>query len=421
MKVLFWFRKSEAKTQLNVKDPKGSIQLRITIDQLEVEVGTTSIMCKKSEWNPADQSLNSKCKNRAQLNLKLSQIATTVSHIQGILSTRYDYVTPRLIKEYYLGNRKFVYSLQDINAAYFEFRNSEVSAGLITPATYSVNENYMRHILDFCKLNHLERPVHIQSTFFTDLFNFIIGTGRGRERFARKLVAFSKQVLKWAKQKRMSPSLPCFAEKMPGKAESEDFLDTTHLTVDQIMALYNFDFHKNEITALLSESTREMLSRERYAFIFNCFTGMHHCDYTKKAFTVEPYRGELFLRGRRQKTDVRFSIKLLEPAVEILKMFNNRLEDLPTKSNQKRNDTLKLVAAYAGIPVKLTTKVARKTFCDLALNEMLMSADDVAACLGLKSTKHLKNYGRIREKRLIQVMKSWNELIPATSVSELVA
>ena len=43
---------------------------------------------------------------------------------------------------------------------------------------------------------------------------------------------------------------------------------------------------------------------------------------------------------------------------------------------------------------KVNYKIARKTFCDLALNEMLMSTDDVAACLGLKNTKYLKNYGR---------------------------
>lgn len=421
MKVLFWFRKSEAKAQLSAKDPTGSIQLRITIDQLEVEICSTSLKCKKSQWDPAGQAFNAKCKNRTFYNKTLSQIEATVSTIHGILSTRYDYVTPRLIKEYYLGNRKFVYSITDIKNKYFEFRASQRDAGIISQATFGVNENYTRHILDYCKMKHLELPVHIPSTFFTDLYNFIIESGRGGERFARKLVAFAKQLLKWARQQKMSPALSCFAEKLPGKAESEDFLDTTHLTIDQIMTLYHFDFHQNEITALLTESTREMLSRERYAFIFNCFTGMHHCDYSKKAFTIEPFQGELFLRGRRQKTDVRFSIKLLEPAVEILKMFNNRLEDLPTKSNQKRNDTLKLVAAYVGIPIKLTTKVARKTFCDLALNEMLMSADDVAACLGLKSTKHLKNYGRIREKRLIQVMKSWKELIPPTSVSELVA
>ena len=114
------------------------------------------------------------------------------------------------------------------------------------------------------------------------------------------------------------------------------------------------------------------------------------------------------------KNESEISIKLLAPPIEILKRSSNNLEDLPIKSNQKRNDTLKLVAGHVRIPLKLTTKIARKTFCDLALNEMLMSPDDVAACLGLKSTKHLKNYGRIREKRLLKTMKSWDELKAAS-------
>lgn len=132
---------------------------------------------------------------------------------------------------------------------------------------------------------------------------------------------------------------------------------------------------------------------------------MHHVDYTKKA---------LFIRGSRYKIKIRFSVKLLEPAVEILKLYNNRLENLPVKTNQKRNKTLRIIAMYAGIPIKLTTKVARKILCDLALNEMLMSADDVANCLELKSTRHLKNYGRIRERRLMKTMTSWGELKQAS-------
>ena len=149
------------------------------------------------------------------------------------------------------------------------------------------------------------------------------------------------------KQKGMSHDLSCFDEPLPGKAESEDYLDTTHLSVTQIEKLYLFNFHSLVASGQITEQTADTFSRERHAFIFNCFTGMHHCDYTKIEFLVETFYGALFLRGKRQKTDVRFAIKLLEPAIEILKLYNNELKQLPIKSNQKRNDTLKLVAMYA--------------------------------------------------------------------------
>jgi len=414
MRPLFWFRKSAAKDQLKKKDPVGSIQLRITIENSDLEIGSTSIICKKSQWDPTNQRITGSSRNKTALNLKLSQIAATITNVHHILSAKYDFVYPKLVKDYYLGHKKFTYSISEIHKAFFDHRQAQVNKGIITEGTFDVNQNYSRHILAYCVKEGINKPIQIPTTYFSDLYDFVITTDRTGDRMARKLACFAKQVIVWAKKKGMAPALPCLNEALPGKADNEEDLDTTHLSIHQILKLYHFDFHKSELRQQISEQTATTLSRERDAFVFNCSTGMHHCDYVKKGFRVEAYSNELFLHGARQKTKVKFSTKLLAPAVEILKRYNNNLEDLPIKSNQKRNDTLKLVAGHVGIPLKLTTKIARKTFCDLALNEMLMSPDDVAACLGLKSTRHLKNYGRIREKRLLKTMKSWEELKSAS-------
>lgn len=410
MKVLFWFRKSGAKDQKKMQDPIGAIQCRVIIENVDIEIGSTNINCKKSCWNSSDQVVSGAHAGASVINKKLAQIETTIQRLFDVLTTKYDYVSPELLKEYYLSKRKFIYSIEEINKAYFAYREKEVSKNIISRSTYDVNENYARHIMNFCSKGKIIRPVQIQASFFSDLFNFMIEDGRSGARVARKVATFAKQMLKWAVQKGMSPRLSCFDSTLPGKAEDEDTIDTTHLSIPQIEKLYHFDFHALATSGKITTQTADTLSRERHAFIFNCFTGMHHCDYTRKEFVIEEFYGALFLRGQRQKTNIKFSIKLLEPAVEILKLYNNMMQGLPIKSNQKRNDTLKLIAMYAEIPLKLTTKVARKTFCDLALNEMLMSADDVAACLGLSSTKYLKNYGRIRERRLMKTMKSWGEL-----------
>lgn len=44
---------------------------------------------------------------------------------------------------------------------------------------------------------------------------------------------------------------------------------------------------------------------------------MHHVDYKNQAFRVESYKGDLFLKGTRQKTQEEFMVKLLEPAQAI--------------------------------------------------------------------------------------------------------
>ncbi|MDQ6482616.1 hypothetical protein [Dyadobacter sp. LHD-138] len=62
MKILFWFRKSEAKDQLVQDDPVGSIQCRISIENQALELGATKINCKKSEWRPADQRIEGRAR-----------------------------------------------------------------------------------------------------------------------------------------------------------------------------------------------------------------------------------------------------------------------------------------------------------------------------------------------------------------------
>jgi hypothetical protein len=414
MKILFWFRKSEAKKHISSIDPDGSIQCRVTIDNLSTELGTTAIICKKSEWNAENHLLIGKSDKIVRHNRRIGEIAGNLSRLYDVLLTKYDFVTPQLVKEYYLSKKQIRYSISEITSAFMLHRDKEFSQKVITKSTYDVNNNYIRHILDYVATLGIDKPIQIQNTFVSDLFDFMIDEERSAERFARKVCAFVKQVLRWAIKKKMSPTISAVHETMPGTADSEDDLDTTHLSIIQINHLYKFDFFKIVEDGQITKETAETLSEERDAFVFNCFTGMHHCDYSRKEFRIEPFKGALFLKGKRKKTKKPFALKLLEPAVNIMKSYNNDLKQLPVKSNQKRNGTLKQVAVYAGIPLKLTTKIARKTFCDLALNEMLMSAEDVVACLGLTSTKYLKNYGRVREKRLMKIMKSWEVLSKAS-------
>jgi len=414
MKILFWFRKSEAKQHITNTDPFGSIQCRVTVDNLSIEIGTTRINCYKAVWSADDQQLIGKNEKTAKSNRRLAEISNNLLRLYDVLLTKYDFVTPQLVKEYYLSNKQLRYSIKEISDAFLLFREQQVKQKVITGSTYDVNENYTRHILDYAKSLGIDKPVQIQNSFVSDLFDWMIDEERSGERFARKVCAFSKQMLRWGIKKKMSPALMAMNEDMPGTADSEDYLDTTHLTIPQINHLYTFDFYQFVRSGQITKDTAGTLSEERDAFVFNCFTGMHHCDYSRREFNIQTFKGALFLKGKRKKTKKPFAIKLLEPAVNIMRSYNNDLKQLPTKTNQKRNGTLKQIAIYAGIPLKLTTKVARKTFCDLALNEMLMSADDVAACLGLSSTRYLKNYGRIREKRLMKVMKSWDILSKAS-------
>lgn len=410
MTILFWFRKSEAATQKDLRDPEGSIQCRISINNFTCELGSTRVTCKKSDWDSVNQIVVRSSLVSRHANRRLSDMAGRLLRLFDILNTKHEHVSVKLVKEYFHSKRKFTYTIKEIKSEFFAYRKVQVEQGRLSRSTYSIHLNYARHILSYADQCNYSSPMHLPTTFFEDIYEFLVNQGRCGIRMGRKIAGFARQMLKWATTKSLCPRLPCFDEKLPGIPDTEELLDTTHLTINQVEKLFTFDFHKLVEAGQISEETALMLSQERNAFVFNCFTGMHQCDYKDKAFRIEPMYGHLFLKGKRKKTKKPFAIKLLEPAVQILAKYDNDLLKLPVKSNQKRNATLKIIAMYVGIQMKLSTKIARKTFCDLALNEMLMSADDVAACLGLTSTRYLKNYGRVRERRLLKVMKSWDEL-----------
>ncbi|MDQ6482617.1 hypothetical protein [Dyadobacter sp. LHD-138] len=323
-------------------------------------------------------------------------------------------MTPIIVKDHYNCRVKLNYSLKEINSKFETLRAQMVEQTVITQSTLDINENYARHILDYFNEIHVTKPYELPNSYLNDLYQFMIATGRSGARFARKVCAYSKQVLKWAVKEGLSPRIDAMNQVVPGATDSEDYLDTTYLSIFQLDKLWKFDFDALVKNDQISKQSADVLSSERDAFVFNCFSGMHHCDYTKKEFRIEPYKDALFLKGKRNKTKKPFAVKLLEPAVHILNKYGGEMNRLPVKSNKSRNATLKHIALYVGIPQLVTTKVARKTFCDIAINEMMMSTDDVAACLGLTSTKYLKNYGRIREKRLMKVMKSWHKLNKAS-------
>ena len=122
----------------------------------------------------------------------------------------------------------------------------------------------------------------------------------------------------------------------------------------------------DEVKKLQSVPMEERLGRVRDLFVFHCYTCLSYSDLAKfDAKKIEEIDGKKFYCGRREKTKVRFTIPMLQPALDILDKYNNKL---PIISNVKYNAYLKEVAAAAGIEKHLTTHWARHTGATLLLN-----------------------------------------------------
>ena len=122
----------------------------------------------------------------------------------------------------------------------------------------------------------------------------------------------------------------------------------------------------DEVKKLQSVPMEERLGRVRDLFVFHCYTCLSYSDLAKfDVKKIEEIDGKKFYSGRRGKTKVRFTVPLLQPALDILEKYKKKL---PIISNVKYNAYLKEVAAAAGIDKHLTTHWARHTGATLLLN-----------------------------------------------------
>jgi len=144
-------------------------------------------------------------------------------------------------------------------------------------------------------------------------------------------------------------------------------------------------------------------------FLFSVYTGLHYEDaqtlVESDIRTGIDRRTWLFkARGKYAESDffVNESVQrvpLSAPALALIEKYGG-VTALHKISNSGYNDWLKQIQHMAGIKVKLTVKVARKTFTHLMLNELLVSEESAAAMLGHSSTKHIKHYGQAGEERV---------------------
>ena len=178
-------------------------------------------------------------------------------------------------------------------------------------------------------------------------------------------------------------------------------VDRPYLTMEEIQTLIDFD------------SKIERLKRVRDIFVFSCYTGLAYIDVKKlkKAEIEGNDETGYWIRTRRQKTDARANIPLLDIPMDIIKNYCQldllMPEDpiLPVLSNQKVNAYLKELADLCGIHKELTFHVARHSFATSVTMTNGVPMETVSKMLGHKNMKSTQHYARIVDQKVGEDMK----------------
>lgn len=148
----------------------------------------------------------------------------------------------------------------------------------------------------------------------------------------------------------------------------------------------------------------------RNVFLFQAYTGLAYADAKRlsvKDIQVDG-KGDYWIRMKRKKTLVAFSIPLLAPASRILESYMpGKVVDeplLPVISNQKMNANLKLIQELAGINKNLTTHLARHTFATTITLSNGVPIETVSRMLGHSKLSTTQVYAKVLDGKIAEDM-----------------
>ncbi len=172
---------------------------------------------------------------------------------------------------------------------------------------------------------------------------------------------------------------------------------------------------KEEIERLAQKKFEsERLNYVRDVFLFSIFTGLAYIDVynLRREHITTDNQGDMWIRKRREKTDVMCNIPLLPFAKVLIKRYANhplcttsgRL--LPVCSNQKMNSYLKEIAIRCDIHKHLTTHTARHTYATVVCLANGVTMENVAKMLGHADIRMTQHYAKVMDSSIKRDMLS---------------
>ena len=341
--ILFYVKRNAMKA--NGRMP---IMGRITVNGEAIQFGAKVDVDPKT-WDSKAGKAVGRTKDVSETNYVLDSIKATMTKIYRELQEKETTVAPERIKNIFFGVEKEQYCLLEL----FQKHNEDVLKliGISkSKATYQKYEITRKHLTNFIHEKYKRTDVglkEIDFLFISDFEIYLQTSAQCSHNTTAKFLQFFKRIILIAKNNDWLKVDPFSNYKIKLKK-----VDRGYLTQDQVEAIMAKDF-----------STKR-LEQIRDIFIFSCFCGLAYIDVKKLRMENirKSFDGNLWIMGKREKTDVSFSIPLLEIPQRILAKYEGKLPNnqiLPVPSNQKMNAYLKEIGDLCGIEKDLTFHLAR--------------------------------------------------------------
>lgn len=376
MRVRFVLRKSRL-NQLG----QCPIQCRVRVNGIPAPPFSTSLLIAPSKWDSKAQRAKGGSDAVHALNKKLDAIRFKLESISDINLSRGRRLSARELLDIYHGKREVSCDFLALCQKKVDDLKSQNRAA----ATIQIHKKCHKYLFEYLKEN---LPVEdIERRHVEGFWQYLKDKGYNHD-YVNKTVANCISLFKFAVKKR-------FADSNPFAGESFVWQNKNDLTC----------LNEVEMERLKTYIWSDNLQKVVDSFLFMCYQGMHIADYQKLTDDhLTSVKQVKWIRIGRTKTKVQADIPLHSESAKIIAKYGG-MSNLPKLSGQKSNEYLKIVAERIGTEKHLTNKIARKTFTNMCINDYGMSDESVAAMLGHTSTRFVKKYGAVSQKRIISEWK----------------
>lgn len=364
------------KARLN-KSGTCPINCRITVNMIRSNEFSIGVFVDPAKWDSKAQRVRGHSPAAIEANRKIEIVKAELSELYLSARSKGTKLSAEQLRNIYLGKDVVGCLLSRMTSLYL----NELLVKGRSKSTMGRYERCYRYLQEF-----LKEDLDVDAISRRQVSNFWIWlkSRNYHNDYCNKIVQACIGLFRYGQREGYVQHNPFSGYSLEWKKE----LDVTCLEPD-------------EVEAIKKTKWNDRLQKVADCFLFMCYTGLHIADYIAvKSHAIYEYQGQKFMRVERIKTKVEAVFPLTDFAMLLINKYGG-LDYMPRISAQKMNDYLKLIADRLEIKKNLTNKIARKTFTNMCINELGLSFEVVATMLGHTSTRQVKHYGSVTEKRIL--------------------
>lgn len=389
--ILFFLKKGKRN-----KAGEAPIYCRITVNGTRTELSTNERI-EVEKWDSSAQKVKGRAESARTINNHLDSIKNKIRMCFNALIERNEEITAEILKNELTGKNTRKYYLVDTfelnNQLMEKEKGSKYSDDTIKRYKISIErlkafikKEYNADDIDMAKLNITfirKYDVFLRTEYSTD------------HNTAMKYLKHLKKVIHFSMELGYINRDPFFHYKTAYKEVNRGYL-----TADELKTIEGKKFRIKR------------LDQVRDIFVFVCYTGLSYSDL--KQLTPASIRkgidGKNWIIYEREKTGVRASIPILQPAQRIIDKYkddpecvaNNML--LPVRSNQKLNSYLAEIAELCEIDKHITMHLGRHTFATTVTLTNGVPIETVQKMLGHKNLSTTQIYSKVVDTKISEDM-----------------